>query len=135
MAVREGAVLPSCRKQEQRRGNGVQRQGVRKGNHGLKQPGEMRVKEILKGLGMCWDIREALAPVCVRCSYAHAHRESCTPAGSATFQVGPHQFSACLLVKMGDLVLPTCNWIYNLAKTPKKKKNALNNTKHVITKC
>lgn len=46
-------------------------------------------------------------------------------------------FTACLLVKMGDTALPTCNWIYNLAnKLNKKNPNQPQTTpKHVITKC
>lgn len=43
------------------------------------------------------------------------------------------RFTACLLIKMGDFMLPTCNWVYNLAKKLKKKKKT--NPKHVITKC
>uniref|UniRef100_A0A8C8E5L5 Uncharacterized protein n=1 Tax=Otus sunia TaxID=257818 RepID=A0A8C8E5L5_9STRI len=58
-------------------GNGVRRQGLGEGDQGLKRPREMRVKRSLKGLGRCWETREALVPVPGPGSCSAAFQISC----------------------------------------------------------
>ena len=82
----------------EKRGYGIQKQGVGEGDQGLQQPREIRVNGSMQGLGRCWETAEASSIVLspMHGPGACACGESCTPAGSTPLQVGRHRFSSPL---------------------------------------